>query len=110
MTLVAVPNTAMAVTIDIGETDEDIHPKDKQDVGKHHLRRERSGWRMGRRSGVLGPMYELMSVEADKVRITKVRSCQGLEDQGREGSARVSNCGEGSEVVVGRMRRSRGSR
>jgi sialate O-acetylesterase len=29
----AVPNTGMAITIDVGEAD-DIHPKNKQDVGK----------------------------------------------------------------------------
>ena len=33
MTLAKSPNTGMAVTIDIGDS-ADIHPKDKQDVGK----------------------------------------------------------------------------
>jgi sialate O-acetylesterase len=40
MTLMASPNTGMAVTIDIGEG-KDIHPKNKQDVG--------SGWRWRRK-------------------------------------------------------------
>jgi sialate O-acetylesterase len=68
MTLTKSPQTAMAVTIDIGE-EKDIHPKNKQDVGKrlalaaenvayHHDDVEFSG-----------PIYHAMQVEGRSIRI-----------------------------------------
>jgi sialate O-acetylesterase len=69
MTLVAVPNTGMAVTVDIGDG-KDIHPKNKQDVGKRlALSAEKVAYAKG---GVeySGPMYEVMKVEGGKIRVT----------------------------------------
>ena len=64
----AIPNTGMAVTIDIGET-ENIHPKDKQDVGKRLAL-----WALAKTYGkdlvFSGPLYKSHTVEGDKVRIT----------------------------------------
>ena len=66
MTL-AIPNTGMAVTVDLGEAD-DIHPRNKQDVG----------WRLallalaqtyGMTMECCGPLYAGHTVEGDKVRV-----------------------------------------
>lgn len=68
LTLTALPNTGMAVTMDIGNP-KDIHPKNKQEVGC------RLGlWAMatvyGRKDLVYsGPMYESMAVEGNKIRL-----------------------------------------
>lgn len=61
----AVPNTGMAVTIDIGDA-EDIHPKNKQEVG-----RRLAQWALNKTYGkdVVpgGPLYKSMRVDGDKV-------------------------------------------
>jgi sialate O-acetylesterase len=60
----AIPNTGMAVIIDIGEAD-DIHPRNKQDVG-----RRLALWALAAAYGkdivYSGPMYQSMKVEGDK--------------------------------------------
>jgi len=64
MTL-ALPNTGMAVIIDIGEAD-NIHPKNKQDVGKRLAL-----WALARnyRKKLVysGPIYKSMKVEGNKI-------------------------------------------
>ncbi len=67
MTL-SVPNTGMAVTLDIGDVD-DIHPRNKQEVG-----RRLALWALAKTYGAedlvySGPVYRSMSVEGDAVRI-----------------------------------------
>jgi sialate O-acetylesterase len=64
----AVPHTGMAVTVDIGDV-KDIHPKNKQDVGKRLAL-----WALantyGRKDLVYsGPLYKSMKVEGNKIRI-----------------------------------------
>jgi len=63
--LSTVPNTGMAVTIDIGEAD-NIHPRDKQDVGKRLAQ-----WALAKTYGKdvvpSGPLYKSMRVEGDKI-------------------------------------------
>ncbi|HEU4386737.1 MAG TPA: sialate O-acetylesterase, partial [Blastocatellia bacterium] len=69
------PATGMAVTIDIGETN-DIHPKNKQDVG-----RRLALWALaktyGRRVEFSGPMYQSFAVEGGKIRLRFLHA-QGL--------------------------------
>jgi sialate O-acetylesterase len=66
MTL-ALPNTGMAVIIDIGEA-EDIHPKNKQDVGKR-LALNALNSVYGQKIVFSGPIYKSMTLENDKIRL-----------------------------------------
>jgi sialate O-acetylesterase len=68
LTLKNVPNTGMAVTTDIGDI-KDIHPKNKQDVGKR-LGLWARATVYGQKDLVYsGPIYKSMTVEGDKVRL-----------------------------------------
>ena len=64
----SLPKTGMAVTIDVGAA-RDIHPKNKQDVGK---RLALAGLAIGYDKDVVysGPMYKSMKVEGNKIRLT----------------------------------------
>ncbi len=63
-----IPNTGMIVTTDIGDL-EDIHPKNKQEVG-----RRLALWALAKTYGHKdivhsGPLYKFMEIEGDKIRI-----------------------------------------
>ncbi len=64
----SVPNTGMAVTLDIGEA-ENIHPADKQDVGKRLAL-----WALAKDYDkdvvYSGPVYKSMEVIGDKISLT----------------------------------------
>jgi sialate O-acetylesterase len=66
-TILALPNTGMAVTTDIGEQKK-VHPKNKQDVGDR-LARIALAKTYGRNLEYSGPVYETMQVEGDKIRL-----------------------------------------
>ena len=76
MTL-ALPNTAMAVTMDIGDAS-DIHPKNKQEVG-WRLTQAALGTVYGRKVAYSGPIYASMAVEAGKVRLRFTHADGGLK-------------------------------
>ena len=62
------PNTGMAVIIDIGDA-ENIHPKNKYDVGKRlALAAEKIAY--GENIVYSGPIYDTMKIEGNKIRIT----------------------------------------
>lgn len=66
MTL-ALPKTGMAVTIDIGEAN-DIHPKNKQDVG-HRLALAADAVTYGNKRVYSGPTLRSITIENDRIRI-----------------------------------------
>lgn len=76
MTMSKLPNTGEAVIIDIGEG-KDIHPKNKQDVGKRLAR-----WALARDYGVdvpyHSPQYKSMEVQDGKIVITLDYAAGGL--------------------------------
>jgi sialate O-acetylesterase len=63
----SVPNTAMAVTIDIGDAKE-IHPLDKWDVGDR-LSLAARGIAYGEKIDYSGPIYRSMKIDGGKVRV-----------------------------------------
>jgi sialate O-acetylesterase len=76
-TLTALPNTGMAVTMDIGETN-NIHPADKQDVGKRL-----SLWALNKTYGdkgiiYSGPLYKSFKTEGNKVIVSFNNTDGGL--------------------------------
>jgi sialate O-acetylesterase len=72
----ALPNTAEAVTIDIGEAG-DIHPKDKVDVGARlALAAEKVAY--GKDVVYSGPRYHGLSIDGDKARIAFDNVAGGL--------------------------------
>jgi sialate O-acetylesterase len=76
MTAKSVPNTGVAVTIDIGDA-ANVHPKNKQDVGARLARLA-----LNRTYGISmedsGPAYESMAVEKNKIRIKFSHIAKGL--------------------------------
>lgn len=94
----SVPNTAMAVTIDIGEWN-DIHPLDKKDVG-HRLALAAEHAAYGDSTVVYsGPLYESMKVEANKVVLTFSHTGSGLATKGNEGLKGFAICGSDKRFV-----------
>lgn len=75
MTL-SVPNTGMACIIDIGEAN-DIHPKNKQDVGK---RLALAGLKVAYNRDIVysGPLYQSYQTEGNKIRISFSNIGSGL--------------------------------
>ncbi|MDX1285628.1 MAG: sialate O-acetylesterase, partial [Draconibacterium sp.] len=72
----SVPNTGMALAIDIGEAD-DIHPRNKQDVGK---RLALNALKKDYEKDIVhsGPMYESIEIKDNKAYITFTETGSGL--------------------------------
>jgi sialate O-acetylesterase len=83
MALAAVPNAGMAVIIDIGEN-KDIHPKNKQDVGKRLALAAQKVAYGKNEMEFSGPIYREMQSDGDKIRI-KFDHAKGLKT--KDGSA-----------------------
>ena len=75
-------NTGMAVTIDIGAAD-DIHPKNKQDVG-YRLSLAARAIAYGEDIVYSGPVYRSMMIEGNKIRINFDHIGGGLAAKGEE--------------------------
>jgi sialate O-acetylesterase len=82
MTL-SLPKTGMAVTADIGES-EDIHPRNKQDVGRR-LALAAEAIAYGKSVSYSGPIYESMAVEGGKIRLRFQHADGGLAVKDGEG-------------------------
>jgi sialate O-acetylesterase len=80
MAALRLPNTAMAVAIDIGEAN-DIHPKNKQDVGKR-LALAALAKAYGFKIEYSGPLFERMEIEGNKARIFFTHTGSGLVCKG----------------------------
>ena len=76
-TALDLPNTGMAVTIDIGEA-KDIHPKNKQDVGRR-LALNALATVYKKEIPYSGPLFKSMKMERDKVRIQFTHTFGGLK-------------------------------
>lgn len=77
----AVPNTGMAVAIDLGEWN-DIHPLNKEDVGKRlALAAQKVAY--GDENAVYsGPIYQSMKIEGNKIILTFTNTGSGLTAKG----------------------------
>ncbi|TGE06181.1 sialate O-acetylesterase [Hymenobacter fodinae] len=76
-----VPNTAMAVLLDVGEWN-DIHPLDKQTVG-HRLALAAQLVAYGEKKVVgMGPLYQSMQVNGNKVTLSFTNTGSGLVAKG----------------------------
>lgn len=72
----ALPNTGMAVTSDIGDPN-DIHPRNKQDVGKR-LAAEALRIAYGQNRVSAGPLFQEMKIEGNTVRLSFKNTGSGL--------------------------------
>jgi sialate O-acetylesterase len=81
MTL-SLPKTGMAVIVDIGDA-KDIHPKNKQDVGKR-LALWAQSQVYGKDIVYSSPLYDSMKVEDGKVRLSFKHAGSGLEAKGEK--------------------------
>jgi sialate O-acetylesterase len=80
LTAKTVPNTGLAVTIDVGESG-NLHPPRKQEVGER-LARWALGTTYGKERVYSGPLYESMRVEGKEIRIHFQHVGSGLKIQG----------------------------
>ncbi len=79
-TILSLPNTGMAITIDIGDV-KNVHPKDKQDVGDR-LTRIALAKTYGQSMEFSGPMYDSMQIDGNAVRIKFTHVGGGLVAKG----------------------------
>ena len=81
-TSLSLPDTGLAVTIDIGSSG-DIHPRNKQDVGKRLALAARSIAYMEDICSS-GPIFDSMQIEGNKIRLKFKSVCSGLSAKGGE--------------------------
>jgi sialate O-acetylesterase len=72
----SLPNTAMAVTIDIGDK-ANVHPKNKQDLGDRLAKIARA-LTYGEKIEYSGPVYDSMKIEGSTIRIKFTHTGAGL--------------------------------
>jgi len=73
----ALPNTGMATTIDIGDA-KDIHPKNKQEVGRR-LALIALAKTYGQKINYAGPVYQFNKIEGKKMLLTFGNSENGIK-------------------------------
>jgi sialate O-acetylesterase len=72
-----VPNTGMAVLIDVGEAN-DIHPKNKTDVG-YRMAQAALHTAYGVKGAQLSPLYDSMALEGKNIRVSFKNADEGLK-------------------------------
>ncbi len=98
MTALNDPNAGLAVTIDIGEAD-DIHPRNKQDVGKRLALAARK-IAYGENIIHSGPTYKAMEIDENKVVLTFENTGSGLTAKDKYGYLKgFAIAGEDSNFV-----------
>ena len=85
----SLPNTGMAVAIDIGEP-KNIHPRNKQEVGRRLALAARA-IAYGEKIPFSGPIYQSMQAEAGKIRLRFAHAEGGLLGKAADGSLSASN-------------------
>ena len=99
----SLPNTAMAVTIDIGEWN-DIHPLNKKDVGKRlALAAERVAYR-DEQVVSSGPLYQSMKIDGNKIQLTFTNTGGGLVAHGDSALKHFAIAGTDSQFVWAKAR------
>lgn len=86
LTATNVPNAGQAITIDLGDAT-DIHPRNKQDVGRR-LARVALAKTYGKDIPHSGPVFEAMSAEGDAVRLRFGHAPGGLVAKGHDGKVK----------------------
>ena len=79
----ALPHTGMAVTIDIGDA-ENVHPRNKQDVGKRLALWASRDCYGDKDIAVSGPLYASNSIEGNRIRVRFTHVHDGLKARGGE--------------------------
>lgn len=95
--MLSLPNTGMAVAIDVGDAG-DIHPKDKQTVG-HRLALAALKVAYGKSVEHSGPMFESMKVKGDQAVIKFKHVGGGLVSKGAEKPKGFAIAGEDRKFV-----------
>jgi sialate O-acetylesterase len=80
LTARAVPNTGLAVSIDVGEP-RNLHPPRKEEIG-HRLALWALGTTYGEKIVYSGPLYDSMKIEGENVRVHFHYAGSGLEARG----------------------------
>lgn len=93
----SLPNTGMAVAIDIGEA-KDIHPRNKQDVGKRLALNARH-LVYGENIVHSGPIYKSMTKEGNKIRLSFAHIGGGLISKGGKSLTGFAIAGKNKEFV-----------
>ncbi|MGI9241761.1 MAG: sialate O-acetylesterase [Verrucomicrobiales bacterium] len=93
-----VPNTGMAVTTDVGNI-KDIHPRNKQDVGKRLAL-----WALAKNYGRVdvvysGPIYRSMVVEGNQIRVNFDHAAGGLKSRDDQALSDFQIAGEDGNFV-----------
>lgn len=98
MTLKSVPNTGMVVTMDIGDLN-DIHPRNKQEVG-----RRLALWALSEvygRNGIIfsGPIYRSMTIKGNQIRLHFDHRGSGLASSDGKPLAEFTIAGANQEFI-----------
>jgi sialate O-acetylesterase len=94
---ISVPNSAMAVAIDLGEWN-DIHPDDKKDVGERlALAAEKLAY--GENLVYAGPLYQSSGIDGDKLIISFTNIGSGLTTNDGEELSEFAIAGDDKKFV-----------